>query len=1194
MPATSPRQSSLRQASFLVSTALATGVLAGVLLGADPAFAAGECGVSSPTSGTVTCTSTTGTGNPYANGIAYTPSADLTLILDPTVVVNNSQSTVDSVGPVQYGVAVPTPAIPFSQGNLGTGAPDFAVTIMLQQGASVTTSGLRAPAVYGATNTTTLTINNAGSVNASGNGSTAIRTFSQAGTISITNAATGMISTTGDRSAGISAQLVSGSGNITIDNAGTIVTGGPAASNFSHGVYARRNTAGTITITNSGSITTKSDTGNDGVQVQGGTAGTISITNSGTIATQGLNLAMSNGNHALALYGNSVTVNNTGTGAITTAGAFSNAISVAATTVTIGNAGVVTTQGTQSHGIFALATSGGASIINSGSITTHGTNSTGIKAYSTTGAIVITNTGSITTTGAGTSGLGANGILAFAETGGNVSVTNGNTISITGDNSRGIIAESFNGPGTVYVKNSGTITMQGANGRGITALSYNAVTIVNSGTVNTFGAGTFGIRATAYSSDVVINSTGTVKTYGAGAHGIVVVSQGTGQTGPASVTANNVIVSGANASAIQIATAGTATATLTTTGTISGTLSGITVNAAGGSSLTNTGSIAAANDRALVFSGGGAAIQNSGTITGNVTLTAGSDTFNNTSIFAARGNSDFGLGNNVFNNSGGFAFASPGTVTLSNLQNFNNTGGVVNLMNGTTTDRLNLAGNFNGSGNSRLAVDAVLAGAGNSSADLMVVNGNTTGATAITVNNLGGTGGAGSAEIPIVDVVGTTGAGNFFLANGPIRAGAFLYDLVLLPGGIWALEGSQIFLSQQVGTGNGGSVASAIDSFAGIPGNTLPPGFLNLYGLSPSQLANALGQLSGEAGTGAQQGAFQLMDAFLSLLLDPSTGNRAGFGPRMGFAPEHEAQLPPDVARAYAGVLKAPPEASFAARFKVWGAAYGGAKNINGDPGGVGSHDLSARAGAVAAGLDYSVSPDTVLGFALAGGATSWSLSSGLGGGRSDAFQAGLYAAHKLGPAYLSGALAYSSYWMSTDRTVTVAGADHLTASFNAQGFGGRLEAGYHITWAAPLTITPYAAVQAQGFNAPAYSETSASGSPFALSYNAQTATAVRGELGSWFERSLALADGNELALFGRAAWAHDRQSNPALSPAFLALPGTGFVVNGAAPPPNLALVTAGTELRARDGWSFLAKLDGELAARAQTYTGTARLRYQW
>ena len=43
-----------------------------------------------------------------------------------------------------------------------------------------------------------------------------------------------------------------------------------------------------------------------------------------------------------------------------------------------------------------------------------------------------------------------------------------------------------------------------------------------------------------------------------------------------------------------------------------------------------------------------------------------------------------------------------------------------------------------------------------------------------------------------------------------------------------------------------------------------------------------------------------------------------------------------------------------------------------------------------AGGLDYHYTPDTVLGFAFAGGGTNWSLSQGLGGGKSDAFQAGL------------------------------------------------------------------------------------------------------------------------------------------------------------------------------------------------------------
>jgi uncharacterized protein with beta-barrel porin domain len=52
--------------------------------------------------------------------------------------------------------------------------------------------------------------------------------------------------------------------------------------------------------------------------------------------------------------------------------------------------------------------------------------------------------------------------------------------------------------------------------------------------------------------------------------------------------------------------------------------------------------------------------------------------------------------------------------------------------------------------------------------------------------------------------------------------------------------------------------------------------------------------------------------------------------------------------------------------------------------------------------------------------------------------------------------------------------------------------------------------------------------------------------------------------------------------------------VNGAAPPADLALVTAGLEWQLRNGWSVLAKLDGEFGKGSQTYEATARLRYVW
>ena len=251
------------------------------------------------------------------------------------------------------------------------------------------------------------------------------------------------------------------------------------------------------------------------------------------------------------------------------------------------------------------------------------------------------------------------------------------------------------------------------------------------------------------------------------------------------------------------------------------------------------------------------------------------------------------------------------------------------------------------------------------------------------------------------------------------------------------------FLSPTLPAGapiNPSNVAAAVDR-ALTGGATLPAGFTSLFLLPPAQLVDALNQLSGENNTQAQQGSFQLTNSFLSLLTDPFATNR-GVGSAMGFAPERGNALPTGLASAYAKYTKAPPLVSYAPRWDVWGAAFGGSNTTSGDATVVGSHDSTSRVGGAAAGADYRISPDALVGFSLAGGATSWSLAGGFGGGRSDVFLAGLYGAKQFGAAYVSGAFSYSNYWMSTNRTVTVAGLDQLHADFNADNFGGRLEGG--------------------------------------------------------------------------------------------------------------------------------------------------------
>ena len=387
------------------------------------------------------------------------------------------------------------------------------------------------------------------------------------------------------------------------------------------------------------------------------------------------------------------------------------------------------------------------------------------------------------------------------------------------------------------------------------------------------------------------------------------------------------------------------------------------------------------------------------------------------------------------------------------------------------------------------------------------------------------------------------------------------------------------------------NVANALNNFFNS-GGTLPPGFVNVFGLTGGNLANALTQLDGEAATGAERAAFQLTNEFLELMLDPfvnGRGNVGGGGPALGFAADQQANLPPDIALAYASILTKAPPPNFDQRWSAWGSAYGGANNANGDPA-TGSNNVRASTFGFAGGMDYHVTPYTVVGFALAGAGTNWGLANALGTGRSDALQAGAYGISWFGPAYLAGALSFSNHWFTTNRSAL---GDALTASFIGQGYGARLEGGYRYAVLPAFAVTPYGAVQFQDFHTPAYSETDVTAGGFGLSYNAMNATDVRTELGARFDDPTVVYN-KPLILFGRLAWAHDFVSNPTLSAAFQALPGGTFTVNGAPIPQNSALTTAGAQLFLTPQWTLLAKFEGEFAPGSQTYAGTGTVRYSW
>ncbi|WP_245350476.1 autotransporter domain-containing protein [Bradyrhizobium sp. UFLA03-84] len=395
--------------------------------------------------------------------------------------------------------------------------------------------------------------------------------------------------------------------------------------------------------------------------------------------------------------------------------------------------------------------------------------------------------------------------------------------------------------------------------------------------------------------------------------------------------------------------------------------------------------------------------------------------------------------------------------------------------------------------------------------------------------------------------------------------------------------GSGLNLNQQ-------NVANTLVNYFNTTG-----GIPMVYGtLTPAGLTQA----SGELATGSQQTTFDAMNLFMGLLTDPFMSRNCDAGSARdapGYAEERDASGCAATRKtgAYAMFTKAPP-VPFVPRWSVWAAGYGGSRSTSGNAV-VGSNDTTSSVYGTAVGADYLFSPNTIAGFALAGGGTNFSVA-GSGSGRSDLFQAGAYLRHTEGAAYISAALAYGWQDITTNRTVTVAGLDQLRAEFNANTYSGRLEGGYRFVapWTGGIGITPYAAGQFTTFDLPAYAEQVISGLPtFALGYASKSVTDTRSELGLRTDKSFLVQDGI-LTLRTRLAWAHDYNPDRAIAATFQALPGTSFVVNGAAQASDSALTTASLEMKWRSGWSASATFEGEFSDVTSSYAGKGVVRYQW
>lgn len=408
------------------------------------------------------------------------------------------------------------------------------------------------------------------------------------------------------------------------------------------------------------------------------------------------------------------------------------------------------------RGIRARSQNGDVTISNAGDISVIGSSyffdATGIHGDAPNGDVSISSSGDISAYSIGFArGIFANGVSASIVNGGSVDATsaqwiayglyaNGSSVSVvnngdihayavdTGVAAVGLVARA--GAGDAVVQNAGQI---------------------NADSTDSAGGSAFGVNATSYSGDVFVSNSGSISVSGA-SYGVGVSMNAT--SGLARLNNSGVIRVDAPVDWEIAVRGGSEDDTIVNTGRIYGAVStgfgdDSFINGSGGlwqvlnsatefgegnDTLSNAGTVRIDSGDLISFGNGNDSLTNAtggliDVVGGTIAMDAGDDTITNFGTFRLNGGMvTMSIGTNAFNNRGVLKVLGNSSIDMGFVGTLTNLS-AIDLIDGAADDKLTLTGTLAGTG--VLNIDANLA---TSTADQLVVTGNVAANAVQTVN----------------------------------------------------------------------------------------------------------------------------------------------------------------------------------------------------------------------------------------------------------------------------------------------------------------------------------------------------------------------------------------------------------------------------------------------------------------------------